>query len=186
MRGRALVALAAGAAFAGCFRTAGFEAPRAFSAERHTRVALEACRSRLDGVDPKVAENASHALRRAFAKSGRFEVVDDGDVVASCDIERYSGTFLGHHATRNPNPMVVAQLAVALWERPGDELLVVARGKNAVRYGDLAVANLGLAPPLEASVRMATALDASVRILTRSAEAAVDQLEAWSDGESPR
>jgi hypothetical protein len=89
--------------------------------------------------DPKLEAKATQALESELAGSGVFEIVQAGDVIATCDLELFAEgnafeRWLDPGSSSSPT---IAQVAVTLWEQPGDRELISVRGKAAVRAGGL-------------------------------------------------
>jgi hypothetical protein len=153
-----------GCALIACVTDSSLRVEDAYASDRHARVAIEPCRSRVEHPDSEIEARATEALRSKLAESGAFEVVADGDVVASCDIELFeAGSALGRWLSPGSSPSL-AQVAVTLWEQPGDRELVSVRGKAAVREGGLYT------------------IGADRYILSTAMDEVVDQLVEWARG----
>ena len=120
-----------------CVTQSSVQAERPFVADHHARVSVEPCRSRMAEPDPGLEASATKALRDKLARSEVFELVPAGDVIATCDLELFAeGNAFERWLVPGWNP-TLAQVAVTLWEQPGDHELVSVRGKAAVRSGGL-------------------------------------------------
>jgi hypothetical protein len=145
-----------------CMTEGNLRTERAYSAERHRTVSVEPCRSRSEGLSAEVEQRATEALRARLAESGVFQVVSDGGVIASCDLELFDeGSAIKRWIWPGWGP-TLAQVAVTLWEQPGDHELVSVRGKAAVREGGLYT------------------VGADRYILSTAMDEVVDQLVEWT------
>ena len=120
-----------------CVTESGVRTERAWSSESHTRISVEPCGSSRAEVDPEIESRATRDLEEELAGSGVFEVVQDAGVIATCDIEMFEeGNAFERWIEPGTYP-TLAQVAVTLWEQPGDRELVSVRGKASVRSGGL-------------------------------------------------
>ena len=149
-------------ATAACVTQSSVQTERPFVADHHTRVSIEPCRSRMAKEGPDVEASATKALRDKLAGSGVFEVVQTGDVIATCDLELFAeGNAFERWKEPGSDP-TLAQVAVTLWEQPGDRELITVRGKAAVREGGLYT------------------VGADQYILPTAMDEVVDRLVAWT------
>jgi hypothetical protein len=154
-----------GCALIACVTDSRLRVEDEYASDRHSRVSIEPCRSRARNPDPELEARATEALRSKLEESGVFAVAPDGGVIASCDIELFeAGSALERWVSPGSSPSL-AQVAVTLWEQPGDRELVSVRGKAAVREGGLYT------------------IGADRYILSTAMDEVVDQLIEWTRGE---
>jgi hypothetical protein len=121
----------------GCVTESSIRSEGAWSSESHTRISVERCTSRRALVEPEIETRATANLEEELAESGVFQVVQGASVIATCDIESFEeGNAFERWIMPGSYP-TLAQVAVTLWEQPGDRELVSVRGKAAVREGGL-------------------------------------------------
>ena len=132
-----LALLAASLVGAACATQSKVRSQEAWSPERHTRISVEPCRSRTANPDAEIEARATRNLEEELGDSGVFEVAQGAGVVATCDIEMFEEGNAFERWIQGGTYPTLAQVAVTLWEQPGDRELISVRGKAAVRSGGL-------------------------------------------------
>jgi hypothetical protein len=122
---------------AGCETQTAMVTHQAPTAVAPREVRIEPCRNRTDFTGRDVGAEATRLLSDKLAAGGVFVLSPDGPLVLTCDVERFvEGSALkrwlapGWGATQ-------AQVAVVLWEQPGQKLLTTLRSQGAIRSGGL-------------------------------------------------
>lgn len=137
-RSLALAALLAGAGLQACATQSATQIQQPFPPTKHRTVRIEPCQDRT-GFSGKrdLAGEATGTFTRKLKAAQLFEIRDDAPLVLTCDIERFAeGSALkrwvwpGWGATQ-------AQVAVIVWEKPGDKILATLRSLATVKTGGL-------------------------------------------------
>lgn len=146
-----------------CVTQSSLQPQEAWSADRHSRISVEPCRSRA-AIAPELEARATRELEEELADSGVFELAAGAGVIATCDIELFEeGSAFKRWIAPGLAPSL-AQVAVTLWDQPGDHEIVRVRGKAAVREGGLYT------------------IGADRYILSTALDEVVDQLVEWTRG----
>lgn len=129
--------IAAAFVVAGCETQTAMITHQAPTAGAPRAVRIEPCQNRTDYTGRDVGAEATQLLSDKLVAGGVFVLNPDGPLVLTCDVERFvEGSALkrwvapGWGATH-------AQVAVVVWEQPGQKFLTTLRSQGAVRSGGL-------------------------------------------------
>ena len=109
-----------------------------FDASKYKIIRIEPCIDRTGNAGPRnIAVEATQSLREKISESELFKIRPDGELMLSCDIERFAeGSALkrwiwpGWGATK-------AKITVMIWEQPSQTVLAVLSSVATVESGGL-------------------------------------------------
>jgi len=107
-----------------------------FDESRYKTVRIEPCTDRTGLAVPRdIAAEATRSLSEKISESGLYEIRSDGDLMLSCDVERFAeGSALkrwiwpGWGATK-------AKITVMIWEQPSQTVLAILSSIASVEAG---------------------------------------------------
>lgn len=151
----------------GCVTQSASILPEAGPAPAHRVVQIRPCQDRSGFTGRDLGAETTRALTEKVRASGVFEVREDAALALTCDIERFEeGSALkrwvlpGWGATSG-------QVAVSVWEQPGDRVLATFRAQSSVSAGGLYT------------------IGADQYILGVAVDDIVRQMKAWASGAPP-
>lgn len=130
-------------------------------------VQIRPCQDRSGFPGRDLGDETTRALTEKVQNSGVFEVLREAPLTLTCDIERFEE---GSAVKRWVWPgwgATIGQVAVSVWEQPGDRVLATFRGQASVRVGGLYT------------------VGADQYILGVAVDDIVGQMKAWASGAVP-
>lgn len=111
---------------------------KTFDANRYSTIQIEACIDRTtNSTSRDIAGEATKSLREKILESGLFRVTTDGELVITCDVERFAeGSAFkrwlmpGWGATK-------AKITVLIWEKASQSVMTVLSTVATVESGGL-------------------------------------------------
>jgi hypothetical protein len=127
-------------------------------------VQVQPCQDRSGFTGRNLEAETTRALIEKVSASGLFKIREGAPVSLICDIERFEeGSALKRWVWPTWGA-TIAQVAVSVWEQPGDRVLATFRGQASVRAGGLYT------------------VGADQYILGVAVDAIVAQMKAWVSG----
>ena len=134
---RFLAVTAAIAILAGCETQTAMVVHQAPIGGPMRAVKIEACQNRTDYSARDLGAEASRLLAEKIAAAGVFSLSADAQLVLTCDVERFvEGSALKRWVAPGWGA-TYAQVAVVVWEQPGQKILTMLRSQGAVKGGGL-------------------------------------------------
>lgn len=109
-----------------------------FDASKYNTIRIEPCTDRTGLTGPKnIGNEATQSLREKISESRLFDIRSDGELMLSCDVERFAeGSALkrwlwpGWGATK-------AKITVMVWEQASQTVLAILSSTASVESGGL-------------------------------------------------
>lgn len=150
-----------------CVTQSASVAPESVTAPSHRAVQVQACRDRTGFTGRDLGAETTEALVKKLGASGVFQVRSGASLVLTCDIERFEPGSAVKRWVWPTWGATIGQVAVTVWEQPGDRVLGTFRGQASVRQGGLYTAG------------------ADQYILGVAVDDIVRQMKAWAEGPAP-
>lgn len=156
-------------ALSGCVTQSASIVPEAATAPTHRTVQVRPCQDRSGFTGRDLGAETTRALTEKVRASGVFDVREDAPLALTCDIERFEeGSALKRWVWPTWGT-TVGQVAVSVWEQPGDRVLATFRAETSVSVGGLYT------------------IGADQYVLGVAVDDIVGQMKAWASGPaSPR
>lgn len=121
----------------GCVMESASILPERSAAPADRVVQVQPCHDRSGFTGRNLGEETTRALIEKVRASALFEVREGVPVSLICDIERFEeGSALKRWVWPTWGA-TIAQVAVSVWQQPGDRVLATFRGQASVRAGGL-------------------------------------------------
>lgn len=148
----------------GCVTQSASILPERSAAPSDRVVQVQPCRDRSGFTGRNLEPETTRTLIEKVRASGLFKIRDGAPVSLICDIEKFEeGSALKRWVWPTWGA-TIAQVAVSVWEQPGDRVLATFRGQASVRAGGLYT------------------VGADQYILGVAVDAIVAQMKAWVSG----
>jgi Domain of unknown function (DUF4410) len=121
----------------GCVTQSVSILPERSAAPADRVVQVQPCQDRSGFTGRDLGAEATRALIKKVRAFGLFEIREEAPLSLTCDIERFEeGSALKRWVWPTWGA-TIAQVAVSVWEQPGDRVLATFRGQASVRAGGL-------------------------------------------------
>lgn|GEM_PF-6077631 len=109
-----------------------------FDEKRFKTVRIEPCidRTRLT-ISRDIGAEATHNLFEKILESGLFDIRPDGDLMLSCDVERFAEGSALKRWIRPGWGATKAKITVMVWEQPSQSVLAILSSIASVEAGGL-------------------------------------------------
>lgn len=151
----------------GCVTQSAPLLPERSAAPADRVVQVQPCQDRSAFTGRNLEAETTQALIEKVRASGLFEIREGASISLICDIERFEeGSALKRWVWPTWGA-TIAQVAVSVWQQPGDRVLATFRGQASVRAGGLYT------------------VGADQYILGVAVDAVVAQMKAWVSSSRP-
>jgi hypothetical protein len=121
----------------GCVTQSAASLPETSTPPAHRAVRIQPCQDRSGFGARDLGAETTRALTETVMASGLFQVRQEAPLALTCDIERFEEGSAVKRWVWPSWGATIGQVAVSVWEQPGDRVLATFRGQASVRAGGL-------------------------------------------------